>query len=84
MEGELLHLDVLDIDTLQKLYQKEVELLQSALIAGASWDSLKGQKNRVTELAIIIHRKKYPLHFNPAEFVSTRDRSNDRSENAND
>ena len=62
----------LDIDTLQTLYQQEVTRLKDELLSGASWDSLRDQKNRVTELAIVIHKKKYPLYFNPAEFDSQR------------
>jgi hypothetical protein len=62
----------LDLDTLQALYQEENNRLQEALLAGAPWDSVREQKIKVTELAITIHKKKYPLYFNPAEF-STRE-----------
>jgi hypothetical protein len=48
----------LDVDTLQNLYQKETNRLHAELIAGASWESLKEQKAIVTELAIVLHKKK--------------------------
>jgi hypothetical protein len=69
MKSEFNHLD---IDVLQVLYQKEVNRLKEELLAGASWESVQERKNRVTELAIVIHKKKYPLYFNPAEFDSPR------------
>ena len=53
----------LDIDALQALYQREVNRLKEELLAGASWESVKDQKNKVTELAIIIHKKKIPTLF---------------------
>ena len=67
----------LDLDALQVLYQEEAKRLNEELLAGATWDSMKEQKQKVTELAIVIHKKKYPLHFNPAEFTSTRNENND-------
>jgi len=63
----------LDLEELQSLYQKETKLLHAELIAGTSWENLTEQKIRVTELAITIHRKKYPLYFNPAEFTLSRE-----------
>ena len=66
----------LDIDALQALYQREVNRLKEQLLEGASRESVKDQKNKVTELAIIIHKKKYPLYFNPAEFDSPRNETN--------
>ena len=62
----------LDIDTLQDLYQKETNRLHAELIAGASWESLREQKIIVTELAIVLHKKKKDSHLNPAEFNSGR------------
>lgn len=62
----------LDVDTLQDLYQIETNRLHAELIAGASWESLREQKARVTELAIILHKKKKNVQLNPAEFNSGR------------
>ena len=63
----------LELDELQALYKEETNRLHAELIAGTSWENLKEQKIKVTELAITIHRKKYPLYFNPAEFSSSRE-----------
>jgi hypothetical protein len=62
----------LDIDTLQTMYQKETNLLNTELLAGASWESLREQKVKVTELAIVLHKKKKDSYLNPAEFNSSR------------
>ena len=67
----------LDLNTLQKMYQEESKRLNTELLAGATWDSVKEQKQKVTELAIVIHKKKYPLYFNPAEFASSRNENDD-------
>lgn len=62
----------LDIATLQALYQKETNHLNAELLAGSSWESLREQKARVTELAIVLHKKKKNSYLNPAEFNSSR------------
>ena len=67
----------LDLDTLQALYKEEAKRLNTELLGGATWDSVKEQKQKVTELAIVIHKKKYPLYFNPAEFASSRNEKDD-------
>ena len=67
----------MDLDKLQAIYQNEVNYLKTELLKGSTWESMKEQKNKVTELAIIIHKKRYPLHFNPAEFVSPRNQKDD-------
>jgi len=69
----------LDLDTLQALYQEEADRLKDELLAGVPWDNLQEQKIKVTELAITIHRKKYPLYFNPAESVSPRQDGQDNN-----
>ena len=63
----------LDLEILQMMYQKEANRLNAELLSGASWESVREQKQRVTDLAIIIHKKKNPQHFNPAEFSSSRE-----------
>jgi hypothetical protein len=62
----------LDLDVLQKMYQAEANRLNAELLSGASWESVREQKKRVIDLAIIIHKKKNPQYFNPAEFSSSR------------
>ena len=62
----------LDIETLQAMHQAETNQLNAELLAGASWESLREQKTRVTELAIVLHKKKKDSYLNPAEFNSSR------------
>lgn len=63
----------LTLEVLQSMYQAEANRLNEELLSGASWESVREQKQRVTDLAIIIHKKKNPQHFNPAEFSSARE-----------
>lgn len=63
----------LDLDALQQMYQVEANRLNTELLSGASWESVREQKQRVIDLAIAIHKKKNPQHFNPAEFSSSRE-----------
>lgn len=65
----------LDLSVLQTMYQEEAKRLNEGLLAGASWESLREQKQIVTDLAIVIHKKKNPQHFNPAEFHQNNDRN---------
>jgi len=67
----------LDLSALQTMYEKEARRLNDGLLAGASWESLREQKQIVTDLAIVIHKKKNPQYFNPAEFEQNNDRSSD-------
>lgn len=62
----------LDVDSLRDAYEIEAAKLKSSLLNGASWDDLKGQRKKVTDLAIALH-KKVNTTSNPAE-------SADRSE----
>ena len=65
----------LDLDVLEMMYEEEARRLNDSLLAGASWESLREQKQIVTDLAIVIHKKKNPQHFNPEEFYENNDRS---------
>jgi hypothetical protein len=65
----------LDLSVLQTMYHEEAKRLNDGLLAGASWESLREQKQIVVDLAIVIHKKKNPQHFNPAEFEQYNDRS---------
>jgi hypothetical protein len=62
----------LDADNLKALYEKESLGLRTALLNGATWEEVKDQRQRVTELSIALH-KKINTSGNPAE-------STDRSE----
>ena len=65
-----------DLDSLQKLYDKESAELRSALLKGASWNDLKEKRVLVTNLFIAIHKKKYPHggHQTPADTSLRRDK----------
>jgi hypothetical protein len=56
-----------DIHTLKEMYEKEASALKAALISGISWDDLKDKRQVVTDLAIAIHQKRFPMNVNPAE-----------------
>ena len=62
----------MDVDSLRKVYETEAAKLKASLLNGASWDDMKDQRKKVTELAIALH-KKINSSGNPAE-------SADRSE----
>lgn len=62
----------LEVDALRQAYENESLKLKSSLLNGASWEEMKDQRKKVTELAIALH-KKINVSGNPAE-------SADRSE----
>jgi hypothetical protein len=62
----------LDVDELRDVFEKESAKLKASLLSGSSWEELKDQRQKVTELAIALH-KKINTSSNPAE-------SADRSE----
>jgi hypothetical protein len=62
----------LDVNELRDVYEKESSKLKASLLSGTSWEELKDQRQKVTELAIALH-KKINTSSNPAE-------STDRSE----
>jgi hypothetical protein len=64
--------DRLDTDALKEAYEKESAKLKASLLNGSSWEEMKDQRKKVTELAIALH-KKINSSGNPAE-------STDRSE----
>ena len=58
-----------DLDSLKVLFEKENEELKARLLNGASWEEVKDQRLRVTELAIALHNNFLsPQGGNPAEF----------------
>lgn len=64
----------LDADTLKTMYEQESSKLKASLLSGTSWDDLKDQRLKVTELSIALHKKTH-ASGNPAESV---DRSEKR------
>lgn len=62
----------MDLDSLRDVYEKESAKLKASLLSGTSWDEMKDQRKKVTELAIALHKKMH-VSGNPAE-------SMDRSE----
>lgn len=64
----------LDVNELRETYEKESAKLKASLLSGTSWEDLKGQRQKVTELAIALH-KKINTSSNPAESM---DRSQKR------
>jgi hypothetical protein len=62
----------MDLGSLKNNYEKELANLKAQLLSGSSWDEMKDQRKKVTELAIALH-KKMNTSGNPAE-------STDRSE----
>lgn len=64
----------LDVDALRDAYEKESARLKASLISGSSWEEMKDQRKKVTELAIALH-KKINTSGNPAESI---DRSEKR------
>ena len=62
----------MDLVALKNSYEKELANLKALLLSGSSWEEMKDQRKKVTELAIALH-KKINTSGNPAE-------SADRSE----
>jgi hypothetical protein len=56
----------MNADALRDAYEKESAKLRSALLNGSSWEEMKDQRRKVTELAIALH-KKINISTNPAE-----------------
>jgi hypothetical protein len=48
----------LDLKTLRDMYEKESGVLRTALINGSSWEEMREQRLRVTEISIAMHRKR--------------------------
>ena len=64
----------MDAEALRDVYEKESAKLKASLLNGTPWEEMKDQRQRVTELAIALH-KKINSSGNPAESV---DRSEKR------
>ncbi len=53
----------LDLVSLLDLYNTEVDSLNQRLLSGEPWDALAEQRNTVTRLAAIIHKKEPHLNL---------------------
>lgn len=56
----------LDLNILKSMYEKEASVLKNSLLNGASWEEVKEQRRKVTEISIAIHKLRY-RSGNPAE-----------------
>jgi hypothetical protein len=66
----------LDVEVLRDTYESEASKLKTSLLNGATWEEMKDQRKRVTELAIALH-KKINTSANPAESIDrTQKREN--------
>ena len=58
-----------DLHELLQSYNQEVKILKFKLLGGESWENLREHKRNVTELAIAIHKKRFPrTSGDPADF----------------
>ena len=63
----------LGVDELRDAYKKESAQLKASLLSGMLWEELKDQRQKVTELAIALH-KKINASSNPAESTDRSDK----------
>ena len=57
----------LPLEQLERMYQDADAKLRQALLNGASWEEAKAQRDVVTEIAVQLHKRKYPLTGTPAD-----------------
>ena len=57
----------LELEELQEMHQKEVAELNNRLINGALWNEVRGQKEKVTKIAIALHKKLEALKLSDQE-----------------
>ena len=60
----------LDLDTLKAMYEKGQAELTSSLLSGALWNELKEQRKKLTEVAIMLHKKAQIMGLDPADFIA--------------
>jgi hypothetical protein len=56
-----------DLDSLKQMYASESKKLVEALLQGADWEEVEDKRKLVTQLSVVIDRKKEGINFNPAE-----------------
>lgn len=62
-----INLKELETEELKMLYSKTENELQTALLNGASWEEVKAKRDLVTNISIILHKRKFPVSGSPAE-----------------
>jgi hypothetical protein len=62
----------LDLNILKMMYEKEAMSLKNALLSGSSWEDVRDQRRKVTEISIAIHKLRHNSN-NPAETSSRQD-----------
>ena len=64
------NLECLDVNMLKSLYERETDDLNEALLNGVSWNDLKDQRKKVTDIAMALQAIRTREDFmkeNPAE-----------------
>lgn len=56
-----------DLDSLKQMYVSESKLLTEALLHGADWKELESKRKLLSQLSLVIDRKKEGINYNPAE-----------------
>ncbi|MFL5809582.1 MAG: hypothetical protein ACJ749_08675 [Flavisolibacter sp.] len=65
----------LDLYTLKAMYDHQEAELTSKLLSGALWNELKEERRKLTEIAIVMHKKAKVLSLNPEGFTSGLDKN---------
>lgn len=58
----------LNLETLHRIFSQDTARLETALLAGASWEELQELRGHVTELQSALHKKIAQSNYNPAGF----------------
>jgi hypothetical protein len=56
-----------DLDSLKQMYVSESKALTEALLQGADWKDVEDKRRLLTQLSLVIDRKKEGINYNPAE-----------------
>jgi hypothetical protein len=67
----------LDVEILRDAYENEASKLKTSLLNGSTWEEMKDQRKKVTELAIALH-KKINTSANPAESIDRSEKRENR------
>jgi len=65
-----LPLSNLDLDTLKAMYEKAQAELTASLLSGTLWNEVKEQRKKLTEIAIVLHKKAQAMGLNPADLIA--------------
>lgn len=56
-----------DLDSLNQMFVNESNSLKEALLQGAAWEEVEDKRKLLTQLSLVIDRKKEGINYNPAE-----------------